>query len=247
MNYYIEEAAKNKGWTVETIRREKPYIIKYTKEDLTFFSNNFQSIDVNHSTMHLADNKVLTYLMLEQYNLPTIPCETLDTTKNKPKGKVILKPTYGKLSQGLMIAENEKEYAKAIKKINNSNTEYCISPHFPHTVELRFIVFCGEVQFYHLKSFNPENPLRPKIKTLPKNFIKRIRKMKEIAISATKILNYNYLSVDFLINDKDFKILEVNSNSNLVSYEKLGKKNFNRNVVLLEKMFDLKEKLMKVN
>ncbi|WP_428907995.1 hypothetical protein [Niallia sp. Krafla_26] len=255
---YINQAATNRGWSIEKMIESGDYLTKYTKGDLSFYSDGISTIPVNSQNHSIATNKVLTSVILEKEGIPCIMTreihlkdprevgELYDVFSEKGTKKVVLKPIDGNKSKGLTsfeTLEELEEFAKTIPK----EKRYCISSFFPHLCELRFILFRKKAELYHLKPNNIDNPLRPIIDKQVDISDSKLNELREKAEKIAQHLGFDYIAVDFLIGETEEKVIEVNLNPNLYSFIRSHPDSFQRVVELFERMFDFKEELLKLH
>ena len=166
----------------------------------------------------IATNKYSTRLILDENDLPNIPyCLPEDMASaaaflNKHKS-IIAKPTLGKHSTDIHLIKNKAE-------LEGLNLRTYILEKYIEGKELRILILNHQVIAVHEKLYpaainNPETVTRvsyPK-STWPKQIC-------EVALAAAKSIGLNFCAVDFLINDKDFYILEINSAPGLRWFQK---------------------------
>lgn len=253
MAHYLRVAARNKGWEMEVVRNIPPYLLRFSKESMIFYSSKFLNIDVNHQPSKLSDNKWLTQTVLQREGVRILeisvlnPCndETIKTQYDihSKHGAlpVILKPINSYNSRGLYMCSSLEEVLE--KKDKMENELYCISTFYPHFLEIRFIIFGGKVQLLYPKY---ENPFQSEFKRNPHIKLSQIRKMKKEALRSADALGFDFVAVDFLVSKDDFILLEVNLNPNPLDYTDEKPKQFNKVVRYCEKMFEYKETLLKL-
>lgn len=254
LDFYLFKAAKNKGWSVEIIRDNSPYLIKYVKNDLFFYSTKFVSIDVNHQSPVLADNKIMTYEVLNREGIDIIPLEEIsDSDKEKNTllynkysfngiKQIVIKPINSFGAEGAKRCSSLNSFLTSVDERKGDNLS--ISAFFEHVAELRFIVFQGKIEIIHPKYDNPKYLIEPNFDSTFQIGLKRFKRMKTIALNVADILKYDFLVVDFLVSKDGFKVIEVNLNPNLLTYSDLSKRNESKVVKLYEKLFDYKENLL---
>ena len=253
---HINQAAMNRGWNIEKIIESGDYLTKYTKGDVSFYSNGISTIPINSQYHSIATNKVLTSMILEKEKIPCVVTreihlddrrevgELYEQFSEKGKKKVVLKPIDGNKSEGLMsfdTLEGLEEFARTISK----EKRYCISSYFPHRYELRFVLFRYKAELHYPKPNNVNNPLRPINETRVDISREMLYELQEISENIAKSLGFDYLAVDFLIGEGGSKVIEVNLHPNLYSFIGSQPKSFHKCVDLFERMFDYKEELLR--
>jgi glutathione synthase/RimK-type ligase-like ATP-grasp enzyme len=256
MKSFINQAAINRGWDVEKIIEEGDYLTRYSKGDYFFYSDGVSNIPINHQSQNISKNKVHTSLILEKENIPCVITREIHLFdrenlrslyrqfSNNGQEKVVVKPLDGKKGEGL-VALNSLEQLEAYSLSAPKDKRHCISSFFEHRCEMRFVLFRQQVEFYYLKPNNADNILRPLLDNSYKVEEELIYKMKELAERAACSLGFDYLAVDFLVGEREEKVLEVNLRPNLYSLIRAQPKMFNQCVELYERMFDHKEQSLK--
>ncbi|MFD2442594.1 hypothetical protein ACFSO7_01090 [Bacillus sp. CGMCC 1.16607] len=255
MKSFINEAAENCGWKAEKIIEKGDYLTKYSKNGYYFYSDGISTIPINNQSPNIAVNKVHTSVILENENIPCIKTREINFEEiehvrglyyhfaNESNPRIVLKPIDGNKSEGLLYYDSLKEL-EDFSIIAPKNKRYCISSYFAHLCEIRFILFRNSVEFYYLKPNNESNHLRPIIDKTINLHEDTISKLRNLAEKASVSLGFDYLSIDFLIGNKDEKIIEVNLNPNLYSLIRNHPEFYQRCVELFEKMFNYKEQLL---
>lgn len=254
MNSYINQAAMNRGWEVKKIVTTGDYLTKYTKGVYFFYSDGISTIPINNQSYKISINKVHTSHILEEENIPCVSTREIDLRDinncrtlfhHFSNGtKVIVKPIDGKKGDGLVVfdtLEQLEQYSLSAPKTRR----HCISSYYPHQCEIRFILFQKKVEMYHFKPNNPNNPLRPYLNESFTLDATVLLNLKNLAEKTALCLGFNYLAVDFLVSEKEQKVIEVNTSPNLYSYIRANPEQYERCVELYERMFDFKEFLLK--
>lgn len=255
MSFYLPIAAKNKGWTIEYLKEDSPYLVQFEKNGLSFYSTKYVSIDVNHQSPLLADHKGLAATVLAKEGIRVIPLSTIhkdnqtewealyQTYSVNGTKPVVLKPIASFGGKGVIKCDNYESFCAAMFTVYQE--QYCISTFFDHVFELRMLVFLNKVELICPKYDNPLNPLRPALPTAYPFPLSRFKAMQQEALKVAKVLHYDFIAIDFLVAEDEFRVLEVNLNPNLLPYNDQSKKHQQKAVKLYEKILDYKELLLK--
>lgn len=262
---YIEIAAKKNNWSVERVsfKNDDFYLMKYTKGDLYFYSTGLANFAINHQTTKLDSNKLLTNKILELHNIKHMPLEEIKS-KDKdylkelyikfcglsPENEIIVKPNVGSRARGVKHFKNYSLFEQYIIEGNEKKETLCISPFYKYKKEVRFIMYKHKLEFYYCKNWTGEDFLN---KYFTSDDINQdsfyFQKMKEISVQISNNFKFTYFSVDFMydITSHDFILLEINTNPDLFAFTSLNERNFNKAVLLYEKIFHHKENLLKID
>lgn len=251
---YVTQACKNQGWFSEHLKKGRPYLIRYTKDDLIFYSNTLLTININHSPASFSSDKLLTQSILFREQVPIVPFDEVSLedircltsfyqfySKNGTKD-VILKPLNGFASKGVYRCRTLKEVTK--KLLLHTNERYGISPYFPHDSELRLVIFKGKLEFYSNHPDSDKHTSSNRHLSHPISF-SRLKKMKTQAEKIASIMNYDFVVVDFLVSEADECVLEINLNPDLRLYSESSNQHFRKTARLVEKLFSHKEQLLR--
>lgn len=165
----------------------------------------------NALSSYLAKNKHITRVVLGKNNLPNIPYllpKDNDEAKEflKEQGKIMIKPTHGDNSIGVMQISSAEE-------LDGLDLSDSIIEKFISGEEYRTLVLNGEVIALHkyIHDFKVGGVRR--ISFEEKDWDKELI---EIAIKAAKALGLNFASVDFIKDPEgNLLILEINSSTGL--------------------------------
>ncbi|MED4014499.1 hypothetical protein [Sutcliffiella cohnii] len=252
---FINEAATNRGWEIEKLLTTHPYLTKYSKGDIFFYSDGIVNIPINSQSEIIANNKVITTTILENENIPCIPTKEINVANKDSlyedfqhfsfnnSNTVVIKPINGQKSEGVYSFNRFEELLKEINKLPKGRP-YCISTYYPHKYEIRLILFKKEVQFYYMKPNNEQNILRPLVTKEISIEKDKIEHLMCISRKAASVLGYDYVSIDFLVGEENEKIIEVNLKPNLYAFIRQFPSNYKKCVTLYEKIFDYKEALL---
>ncbi len=164
--------------------------------------------------MPWIDRKSFEYLTLKNAHLPTIPSLFISKSKidciKKLSFPLIAKYTDTSQGRGVFLMKNKSQLDKLFKKTNR--THLLLQEFIKNNGDYRLFVIGKQVVAAIKRTAQSQNEFRnnvslggKSVKYSPSN------KEKNIAIKATKTLNYSFAGVDLIKDEKgEFKIIEVN-------------------------------------
>ena len=215
--WFIEkciQSFKDKG--VSLIYKEEREVANYLKNNKVAFAiyrgRNYklvQSLEEkgircfnNHFTNRIANNKLLTYQFLASTNIPVIPSfSSLEEVGSFP---AIMKSIDGHGGEEVFFISS-KEDAETFK---NKNKRYVYQKFYPNNGDLRLYVLgkevIGAVIRKNKDDFRSNYSLGGSIKAY-----KPSKRLIEIAIKVSTLLNADYIGVDFIKANNKWCINEI--------------------------------------
>lgn len=177
--------------------------------------------------MESSQNKFLTYTLLEQQHLPQP--KTLQILKETNYDKIIkelgtpfvLKINKSSQGEGVFLIKNKTEYNKYLKQFNSE--EFIAQKFIKNSAgtDIRLCVLnnkvIGAVRRINNNDFRSNYSLGGSFEVIKPN-----KKLKKLALKATKALNLKLSGVDVLIDNKNYLICEVNANPGYKMFWKAG-------------------------
>lgn len=184
----------------------------------------------NAAVSGVLKDKAATYEMLKSEGIPAVPhfCvmnpinpefssleSAWDFIKDKYKeyGKLVLKNNLGTGGREVYLARSMAEVEKACQIIFSTCQSMAVSPYVNIISEFRAVTLNGQVRLLFEK-LKPEGSWKHNLGQGAKPLILDENNisldMEELVLSAVRLFNLRFASVDVVLTDEGFRILEIN-------------------------------------
>lgn len=171
---------------------------------------------------YIASDKVATYSLLQENNIPAIPHYLIHKKSAHESIKLsdqsyplVIKPCRGERGIDIFLCETREKAKMTIEKLLTKYEAICLSPYFDAKSEYRCFVLDGKAYFSYKKEktdneffFNLCKGAKP---SLIEQSGEKSRTICELAINATNAIGVRFAAVDILESKANkLKVLEIN-------------------------------------
>ncbi len=245
----VSDLCAQHGISVKTFSDD--WIVRMQKDDHTEWLIGYSFSLNSAGGSRIAEDKVATYLILQDANLPAIdhyltrtyPGEmiTMDYLSEVPKASAyVLKPLMGSSGRGIIKQSSLEEVVSTVNK--SSSTRDAISPYYDIRSEKRFIILDGEL-LLAIEKINPQTIDGVLFYNLGQGAVPVTIEATDfeldLARNAAKACSLRVAAVDIVtLADGSQRILEVNSGFMLEHYMRHSPENLERGRDVYEKIID---------
>lgn len=171
---------------------------------------------------YLAQNKYFTHQLLEAAHLPTIPYSLPQNEQDIAKfldryQQVIIKPTMGMKARGVRLLTQEKGN-NLVEQLHGIDWKISLLEKYVKGTEYRVLLLNGELLGILRKEAAPTPTIRwhkrKMIETDPTIF----ELLENQSLQAMRALGLHWGAVDWIVNDNEKVILEINSAPGISSF-----------------------------
>ncbi|MCQ2049559.1 MAG: hypothetical protein MJZ22_00920 [Candidatus Saccharibacteria bacterium] len=200
------------------------WILRLKKDNRDIFLSGRHSALNSSTSASIADDKVSTYALLSNNNIPAIPHylirkeESLSEITSKISqysSPLVIKPCCGSRGRDVYLCKTTEESLKNITKLLKKYDSVCISPFFDAKCEYRCFFLDNKIHFIYKKTksgdslfFNLCNGGKP---SLIDQAEEKSRTIAEIATKAANSIGIRFAAIDILESKTGIlKVLEIN-------------------------------------
>lgn len=184
----------------------------------------------------IADDKVSTYEVLHNSNVPSIPHDLVynpgfiygDISPNFPISPsdrylnslhypVVIKPNHGSRGRDVYLCRTPAEAKPRLDSLLHTDETICISPYFPAEFEYRCFFLDGEVLLIYGKKRDKNDSFHHNLShgatpVLIDQSSELYKKLETLAIRAGHAIGIRFATVDILVGPgEEAKVLEINA------------------------------------